>query len=42
MKKYEKPLLESLDIDIQDVMIFSNIEKVNDIFDLGDESDEFL
>ena len=42
MKKYEKPLLESLDIYIQDVMIFSNIEKVNDIFDLGDESDEFL
>ena len=42
MKKYEKPLLENLDVYIQDVMIFSNIEKVDGIFDLGDESDEFL
>ena len=42
MKKYEKPLLDSLDIYIQDVILSSVIEKVDDIFDLGDVSDEYL
>ena len=42
MKKYEKPLLDSLDIYIQDVVLSSVIEKVDDIFDLGDVSDEYL
>ena len=42
MKKYEKPLLDVLDIDIQDVLFSSSIEKVNDIFNWGEEPDEFL
>ena len=42
MKKYEKPLLENSDIHIQDVMMSSNIKKVDGVFDLGDESDEIL
>ena len=42
MKKYEKPLLDILDFYIQDVILSSGIEKVNDIFDLGNVSDEYL
>lgn len=42
MKQYQKPVLKSLDIYTQDIVLSSGIEKVDGVFNFGDTSDEYL
>lgn len=42
MNNYQKPLLDVIEIQTNDVILASGIQMVEDAFGLGDASDEYL